>query len=248
MNKRKKLVLALSFTLSIPCIFFSSKSEIKNNSFNKKIYINSYKHIRHVPDNSLNSIKSYSDEIKKRLTSQELNYQRASDSYIKKIEEVVSDNFIHHDLLYRSQDHWLGYLLAKTGLPKIKNILFVLKPEHIALAKHAMCSQQAILVQEILKHDGHNYASIGFYSPTFGHFATAAFIEGKSYYLDTNMSPGHINDGEIIPKLLTKNSSEVKRLYSPWTNESYIKTSIKNFSSYPARNGLIIQNFIFFLE
>ena len=60
--------------------------------------------------------------------------------------------------------------------------------------------------------------------------------------------PGHFNNGEIIPSLLTKNSTQAERLYSRWKNVENMQISIGNFSSYPARNGLIFQRLIFFLE
>ena len=59
--------------------------------------------------------------------------------------------------------------------------------------EYAACSQQAMVMMEILKHKNISYRSVGFPH----HFALEVLILGRWYYFDPNMEPNITNQERL---------------------------------------------------
>ena len=253
-----KLFLLTSISLFIPTslshfIFIYSK----NKDLNKKDYLfqdsklSGYKWIDFKPSSEFRDLKSYENYFEEYLKT---NYD---DNLPKKLTSFISSQYKHEPLKYKCSYNWLGCILEKTKLPYISETLFVVKPEDIAKAKNAFCSQQAILVQYILGNLGFNYASVGlsFFDKDQvrqGHFFTISFINGKSYLIDTNMKPKVDWEGGYANKFLSKKLSESTfyEMYSSYLelpkemSALNLEIFVKDYNTYPASNGLLLQKTI----
>ena len=175
----------------------------------------------------------------------------------RKLTSFISSQFKHGPLKYKCSYNWLGCFLERTKLPYISETLFVLKPEDIAKAKNAFCSQQAILVQHILGHLGFNYASVGISyfeegQVQKGHFFTISFVNGKSYLIDPNMMPKVDWDGTFANNFLSQklSVSTFYEMYSEYTilpkimSDLNLEVVVKDYNTYPAFNGLLLQKIV----
>ena len=245
-----KLLLITSISLFIP-----TSASYLINSKNNYLFQNSklpgYKWIDFEPSSEFRDLENYENFFQEYLKN---NYEY---KLPKKLTSFISSQYKHEPLKYKCSYNWIGCLLEKTKLPYISETLFVLKPSDIAKAKNAFCSQQAILVQHILENLGFNYASIGvsYFDKELvsqGHFFTISFIDGKSYLIDTNMKPKVDWKGDFANNFLSKNSSESTfyEMYSDYIelpknmSDLNLEVVVKDYNSYPAYNGLILQNVV----
>tara|TARA_B100000700_G_scaffold270214_1_gene312193 strand:+ start:1502 stop:2260 length:759 start_codon:yes stop_codon:yes gene_type:complete len=204
-----------------------------------------YKHIPFNPDYQLNSITKYSTYIKNNI--QRSTKENRTNDFVDLLRITVASNYKHNSLKYNCYVNWLPCLISKSKLPKLSYLLYVLDPNDIAKAKHAMCSQQAILVQSILSDFSYNYASLKLTTNTNkGHFATVAFINNQSYIIDTNIMPKILHRKKSLDKILTYDNNILINAYGQWfPNSNVIKGSLSHFSIFPAKRGLLFQQFIF---
>ncbi len=211
-----------------------------------------YPHIPHDPNNDIDTIEDFVRKSEEKII-------RIKDPGLiaKTITELVSLQYKHRHLEYRCSYNWIGCLFSKTKIPKLNEALYVIRPRHIAKAQHSFCSQQAIIIQSILKGLNINYATIRVVWDDVnlvrrGHFFTIAFIGGGSYLMDSDLMPNITWSGNFANNLLTESKTETtfKAMYSKIINESdlpnntYITASINNFNSYPASKGLMMQRII----
>ena len=250
-----KLFLLASIGLFIPSstsyfILLNSKNKL----FNKKDYLfqesrsSGYEWIDFKPNSEFRDLKSYQIYFDEYLRINN------DETLPRELTRFISSQYKHEPLKYKCSYNWLGCILEKTKLPYISETLFVLKPEDIAKAKNAFCSQQAILVQHILENLGFNYASVGV---TFfdkdqelqGHFFTITFVSGKSYLIDTDMNPKVDWEGAFANNFLSKKYSESTfyEMYSGYIDlpkkisDLNLEIVVKDYNNYPASNGLLLQ-------
>jgi len=246
----KNATLGLGIILAIPNFLLFNTSHLREDGMFNEKPVAGYSHVPHKPNPMLQSIQGYSQIVREKAIKQSQGSGYKADDYIDSLKDIVKTNYLHNTLEYRCVNHWLACLLSKSKIPKLGDLLDVLDPNDIARAKHGICSQQAILVQAILDLDNHNYASIRFSSQSGkGHFATAAFIEGKSYFIDTNMDPRYSNESSQLQRFLSNEPNEFFRLYGKWLpNMTHVSASIGDFNRFPAFKGLMFQKTIFFIE
>lgn len=93
------------------------------------------------------------------------------------LEQLLRYRFYSGFSRYSFHDNWLTWLAARTIDEDYDAIV---APEDILSYEWAGCSQQALVVQEILRQMGVRYASVG----VPHHFFTAAWIDGSWYIVD----------------------------------------------------------------
>jgi hypothetical protein len=98
------------------------------------------------------------------------------------IDQFVRDRFFHGTSLLSAKENWIA---ALAGLAW-SNLAIPVLPNDILKHRRAMCSQQAIVFMELLKHFKIDYGSVRFGGPrtNSGHFATAAKVDGAWQYFD----------------------------------------------------------------
>lgn len=167
----RTLLLLLSFLFTIP--LFINKDVFVNEPYNNTEQFNQQL-------SSLQTIEqlaNYIDSIAVTFSVSSL-----SPEYGIIVENVVSNRFYHGFSHYRLNENWI----AVVG-EKLTGIGFASKVEPAAIVKHphAACSQQAIVMMELLKRKNIPYRKVCFPH----HFALEAKFNGQWYYFDTDMEP-----------------------------------------------------------
>lgn len=127
--------------------------------------------------NSIEKLEKFVD-----AAAADKNIPIASVAYLEMLENTVSHRFFHgfsHKTL--SQD-WITALTDKIAHTDYSCLVL---PEEIMQHPNAGCSQQALVMMEILKRKNIDYRKIGFPH----HFAMEASINGGWYFLDADMEP-----------------------------------------------------------
>ncbi|MBK7434261.1 MAG: hypothetical protein IPI66_10395 [Chitinophagaceae bacterium] len=115
---------------------------------------------------------------------------RDSVAYVTTISDAILQRFYHGFSHFTLKENWIaafaeriiGYGLASK-----------VKPDDIMRHPFAACSQQAMVMMEILKRKGLSYRSVGFPH----HFALEVLINGNWYYFDPNMEPSISNEQRL---------------------------------------------------
>lgn len=136
----------------------------------------------------LNSI----DKLEAYIDKNEVNGHIAPNSvdYVVTISEAIRERFYHGFSHFSISENWiaafsekiLGYGLASK-----------VRPDDIMKHPYAACSQQAMVMMEILKRKKISYRSVGFPH----HFALEVLVNGSWYYFDPNMEPNMTNEQRL---------------------------------------------------
>jgi hypothetical protein len=130
-------------------------------------------------------------------------------------DQLLRERFYHQDRVISISDNW--FLHAFNFLSKNRdNTLYTssLNLNYILESKHAMCNQQALVFQELMKVAGIEYQSVLFNIPSFGHFTSAARVDEQWFFIDTNLEPPYqMEDHSILPRLLNGDEGIFNFLY-----------------------------------
>jgi hypothetical protein len=103
-------------------------------------------------------------------------------AYLELLENTVSHRFYHGFSHKTLRQDWITAVSDRIAGTDYSCLVL---PEEILQHPEAACSQQAIVMMEVLKRKNINYREIGFPH----HFAMEASVNGGWYYLDANMEP-----------------------------------------------------------
>ena len=238
------LVAAISLASSYVYRQHLSSYSAENYSFSKSI--SGYARIKWKPDRSLNSLQEY---IRR---STILRQESSSDSeFVRRLVQLVSENYKHHELLSHWSQNWIAYLLSLSRLPKLEHFASEIDPEIISRSKHSFCSQTSILLAALFEYHKINYHSIRFTAPEGGHFALVAYVDGMSYLIDANMVPSLLWDGSIIPRLLSSNRSNALGTFNyiyPSVRASSLSVSADNWNRRPALTAFYVRSLLSFVS
>ncbi len=169
------------------------------------------------------------------------------------IDDLLRKKFLHGSSSIPLRGNWFLKFIDKTF--PTKEITFSLSPNDIAKSNRAICSQQAVLFQELVQEFGFEYESVGFNIPLlepvrgdadneFNHYASAVKVENDWYYFDSNLEPEYDRySSDIYNEILAGESARLSKLYPKYKwveiKEGMIYNSNRNV--FPAKNGLLIQ-------
>ncbi len=212
---------------------------------NTSHFINEVKNEKYNPNlsflNSITKLEQYFlNEIEKKdLTNMEAIYFA---------DELLRNRFYHQDTLISIHDNWLLYVFNFFSKNK-NNSLYIssLDPNYILKSDHALCNQQALVFQELMKIINIDYQSILFSVPRspvpFGHFASAARIDEDWFFIDTNLEPPYQQkDASILPRLLDGDLDLFNLLYSEFYVDSLPQGAIS--ASYLNQNPAFMGNLL----
>jgi len=141
--------------------------------------------------NSMDKLENYVDMLYK-----EGNYDPNDASiYPELAEGVVRKRFYHGVSEYGAGRNYLAWLIAKgTG----SDVNAIVLPDDIFKYSYALCSQQSLVMMELLKRKGYSYRKVGFYSKESGsgHYAFEVKYGNKWHFFDPNMEP----DAQLLNK------------------------------------------------
>lgn len=107
--------------------------------------------------------------------------------YIVNIATAIKYRFYHGFSHFTLKENWIAALSEKfIGYGLASKV----RPDDIIHHEYAACSQQAMVMIEILKRKNISYRSVGFPH----HFALEVLINDKWYYFDPNMEPNISNE------------------------------------------------------
>ena len=150
--------------------------------------------------NSIDKLEKYIDE--REITG---SVDPRSISYVDTITQVIKNRFYHGFSHFTLKENWIAALSEKViGYGLASKV----KPDDIMQQEYAACSQQAMVMMEILKRKNISYRSVGFPH----HFALEVSIKDKWYYFDPNMEP-HISDVERLEENWKCCADNLKKYY-----------------------------------
>ena len=125
-------------------------------------------------------------------------------------------------------------------------------PKDIIKSKHAMCSQQSIVFQDVIKDYNFDYGSLRF--NYFSHFASAVKVNNKWYFFDSNMEPEYDRrDSEVYEAIFLGDLNLLKEMYDRTYLKETVHTlqtdllikemfSLSDINKFPAPYGVFVQN------
>lgn len=194
--------------------------------------------------NSIDKLTAYCDSLyagAKRGTSAISN----EELYPEIVNEAISKRFYHGYSLYGFRSNYMAMLLSQVS---VQGLSAIVVPDDIMNYPYAACSQQSIVMMEVMKRKGYSTRKIGFKSKKYGHFCLEVYYAGSWHFFDPDMEPNMGVAGvtsrpgiaflashkELLPKLYSKYSLDLVMELFP--NYSYGKADI-----FPAPRALFFQ-------
>ena len=194
--------------------------------------------------NSIDKLSDYCDSLY--LTIYPQNSSTSIDELYPEIaSSVIIKRFYHGYSLYGFNSNYMAMALAQVS---IKGLSAIVIPNDILKYPYAACSQQSIVLMELLQSKGYKTRSVGFNSSITGHFTFETYYDNGWHYNDPNKEPDvavlkAYNNPSIAylnqhPDLLLKAYHQYPRDYvmKVFTNYSY-----GAINSFPASKAIIFQ-------
>jgi|TARA_Y100000031_G_scaffold138821_1_gene165059 hypothetical protein len=163
------------------------------------------------------------------------------------VDDIVRRKYFHSTAYIQNETNWI-LKIADTFFPE-KVFLSAMKPKDLIKFNHAICNQQAIIFQDIIKDLGFEFASIGFDIRTknknIGHFVSAVKVNQDWFYFDSNMEPKYNRkDSSVFLRILDGDKNIFKKLYPEFDLEYLTEDMItfRDLNKFPARKGVFFQN------
>lgn len=183
--------------------------------------------------NSVQKLINYSDSISHN------EYRRNTLEYALVVSDVMEKRFFHGFSIYTLRQNWIaavsqylfGHYLADPVIP-----------DDILKYPYAGCSQQAIVLSEVMKKNHVSYRKLGFPN----HYATEVQFNNSWYFFDTNMEPDMTPEDRNL-KNWNHNSDELKKFYHKnfdainWGLGDGLKADVGEVNATPAPRALLYQ-------
>jgi hypothetical protein len=128
--------------------------------------------------NSVSLLESYTDSIAASKQITEGSYE-----YAELLEGIIEERFYHGFSHFTTGENWIA---AFAGKFIKEDYACKVQPEKIMQHPNAACSQQALVMMQVLRDKKINYRSLGFPH----HYAMEVLINKEWYFFDANMEPG----------------------------------------------------------
>jgi len=256
LNLFKQALICLSAILLILLIYFQSSTidrdwikpvsegsiytgTIFNESFDKKLL-------------HLNTMKLLEEYFLSEISKNNFTTQQS----VIFADNLLRERFIHRNINIKLEDNWFLYLFNfMSSHRNDSTYLSSLDLDYILKFDGAICNQQALIFQKLMKSIGLDYKSVLFniprYPESFGHFASAVKIENEWFFVDTNLEPAYDSeDSTTLKALLSGDVAFFNFLYPTNTVEEIPEGAIKVdfINENPALYGKILQNICYFIS
>ncbi|HSU27278.1 MAG TPA: hypothetical protein VLJ68_02785 [Chitinophagaceae bacterium] len=191
----KKLFFVLQFTLFLLFNFFllitayqllSAPGAMKRLGYNEPKYNNKEDYDPALSRlNTINKVSAYCDSLyaEKTYTDNTIKFE---ESYPILAANVVRQRFYHGYSLYGFSNNFMAMMLEHISTEGLSAIVI---PDDILEYPYAACSQQSIVLMEILKRKGFSSRKVGFKGKKGGHFCYEVYYNGAWHFYDTDMEP-----------------------------------------------------------
>lgn len=135
--------------------------------------------------NSMDKLVAYCDSLymEKAYSGANTHYES---EYPELVSSVIKKRFYHGYSVYGFNDNYVAMMLEQVSITGLSAIVI---PDDILNYPYAACSQQSIVMMEILKRKGFTTRKVGFKGKKYGHFSFEAYYNGAWHYYDPNMEP-----------------------------------------------------------
>ncbi len=150
--------------------------------------------------NSIDKLEKYIDEAAA-LKDIDIN----SAEYNVLLAYIISCRFYHGFSHWKLNENWIAAVGEKiTGI----GLSCKVQPDKIMKHPYAACSQQALVMMEILKRKKSDYRKVGFPH----HYALEVKNNGRWYYFDPNMEP-YMNLNQRLHENWKESNDKLKKYY-----------------------------------
>lgn len=162
------------------------------------------------------------------------------------IDQFVRERFYHGNSYISFHRNWLAAVAGAFWI----NLREPVVADEILRHRSALCNQQSIVFQELLKRYNIHYASVTMAWPDpqpseRGHFAVAARIDGNWIYFDTDLEAARrgvpverVIDGSALPALYGDKPALLPKMQYAAAHGQIMLTHI---DQYPAPRGALFQ-------
>lgn len=154
---------------------------------------------------------------------------------------LLRNRFYHGFSLYPMNENWIATTAQRifgSGLASIVN------PDDILKYSYGGCSQQTIVLMEVMKRKNIPYRSVGFPH----HYASELNFGGNWFFFDPNMEPT-ISDSQRIESNWKKSVDSLKKYYDTsrfkdldWKFGKNLQVKIGKENVQPAPKAMLFQN------
>ncbi len=247
--------------LGVILFMFSVYTFVVSLKTSKPIKINSDVTEEYSPEIAIiSSMKEFKDKIRADIEKRDL----SGIEIPILVDDYVRMKFHHGHSSIDWYDNWflsfLNFILPQYYFNSM------MKPDDIIQQDYAMCSQQSIVFQDVIRDYGFDYGSLRFFIPKFSHFTSAVKVEGEWYFFDSNMEPQYDRrDSSFFKAIMSGDESILEQIYSQ-TNvidhksvEELINTFqvedvtkgmivLSDINTFPAPRGVFIQNISYLIS
>ncbi len=150
--------------------------------------------------NSTDKLISVADSL-----AQKNNIAPNSLQYAITVSQIITKRFYHGFSRYPLRQNWIAATSEKIAGYGLASIV---KPDDILKYRYGGCSQQAILLMEVMKRKNISYRHVGFPH----HYATVLKFNNNWYFFDPNMEPD-ISDNERLESNWKCCADSLKKFY-----------------------------------
>jgi len=200
--------------------------------------------------NDLQRLTAYCDSLyAASYQTQTSSYQK---DYTNLVSQVIRKRFYHGYSYYGFNDNYLAFLFSKISKQGYSAIV---KTDDILKHPMGSCSQQSIVMMQLLKNKGFQTRKIGFHGKKYGgHFCLEVFYNNTWHFYDANLEPdANVLDAYDRPGIdsLVANMPLLLKAYSK-NNEEEITDIFPTYeygavNVYPAPNALLFHRITNFL-
>jgi hypothetical protein len=250
------LFISFNFFLFLNVLQLSNINSALNNLDHEIPIYNGKEEFDHslVKLNSVSKLEVYCDSIfeEKRHGNR---FYAFEENYPLIASSVVSKKFFHGYSSYGYSDNFMALMLEPLTRKWASAIVI---PDDIMKYPYAACSQQSIVMMELLRRKGFAIRKVGFDGGKKygGHFCFEAYYNNSWHFFDTDQEP----DAEVLAKynrpgieFIAKNDAVLTAAYSHWNNQDKVRGLFKSYfygrtNTFEAPNALIYQKATKFLS
>ncbi|MEO6488808.1 MAG: hypothetical protein ABIO04_02615 [Ferruginibacter sp.] len=157
--------------------------------------------------NSIDKLESYVD-----MVAATRNFDVKGEGYPLLLSYIISCRFYHGFSHWKLNENWIAAAGERiTGI----GLSCKVQPNEILKNPYAACSQQALVMMEILKRKKIDYRKVGFPH----HYAIEVKVKDEWYYYDPNMEPT-MNLKQRMHESWNQNNDSLKKYYDPLKHDN----------------------------
>lgn len=192
----KPILIALAIVLAVPNFI--------DKDINEQLEYNQTERY-HPALNAINSIDKLENYVDQAAASKQIGVH--STEYSLLLAYIISCKFYHGFSHWKMNENWIAAIGEKaTGI----GLSCKVQPDEIMKNPSAACSQQALVMMEILKRKNIDYRKVGFPH----HYALEVKSKGNWYYFDPNMEPT-MNLTQRLHDSWKQSNDSLKKYYDP---------------------------------